>query len=81
MPRITVISSKVTVYTPRVNEPYEIEATPRVRDLVKAGVFIDVSEPVIPKRKKPAPVIGVTSLPGDGSALVSPPLGHEGDTT
>jgi hypothetical protein len=75
MARITVSSTRRTVYTPRTGRPYEVEATPRVRELIAAGVLTDLSPKPASKPRKaasaPAPVVGVTSDPID----------HEGAST
>lgn len=78
---IKIISTKRTVYGP-ARVPFEVEPTPRVRQLIKAGVFTELTEPVRAARK-PKPVTGVTAPPDGTEAVTSPPLDHEapGDAT
>jgi hypothetical protein len=77
MATIKVISRRRTVYGP-ARTPIEVEATPRVRQLIKAGVFTDLTEPVRAVRK-PRPVTGVTAPPEGTEAVTSQPLDHEGE--
>jgi hypothetical protein len=76
MATIKVISRRRTVYGP-ARTPIEVEATPRVRQLIKAGVFTDLTKPSA-KVKEPKPVTGVTAPPAGTQATTSVPLDHEG---
>lgn len=85
MDRVTVTSTRRTVYGP-ARVPFEVEDTPRVRQLIRAGVFTDLTPvpvrapvPAAKKATKARPLTGQAAVRPGAEVLSLPPLDHEGD--